>query len=140
MASFDGNKVDRLEGSSEKKGGLFIRKKQAASSTGETHVFQKPDIKPSVLGLQQLAEKKKREREEASSQNRDQPPEKKVSRHYRAKHDGGSTSRRWNDSGVGSSLAGGSTPGSERRSGKWFDTPTPRHRVKGVISHLSLKM
>ena len=134
MAEFDGRKVDRLEGSSEKKGGLFIRKKQANSESGESHVFQRPDIKPSVLGLQQLAERKKREREESS---RDERPSKH-SRHYRrgeessSRREAGSSSRRWGDSGLGSSVDGDATATPDRRSGKWYDTPTPKHRSKGI--------
>ncbi|XP_065184258.1 pre-mRNA-splicing factor ATP-dependent RNA helicase PRP16-like [Sycon ciliatum] len=127
MSEFDGRKVDRLEGSGSGKGGLFIRKKQAASSSGESHVFQKPDSKGSVLGLQQLAEKRRAEREQEPRSSHEPAP--KAS--YSSRHEHGRSSRRWADSGMGSSRGDmRDTPGSERRSGKWYDTPTPRHRSK----------
>lgn len=54
-SAFDGGAFDKLEGSSETTGGLIIKK--AASK----HKFEAP--KTSMLGLQQLAEEKRKEKE-----------------------------------------------------------------------------
>lgn len=56
ISSTDVDNVDRLEGSAPSTGGLVIKKKDADS------VFKVP--KPSLLGLDRLAEQKRKEREE----------------------------------------------------------------------------
>lgn len=78
--AFDGSRSDRLEGTDNKPGGLIIRKKQAASGTGEDHVFRKPDIfKASPLA--RLAEQKRKEKQEslAATQSAKRPREESSS-------------------------------------------------------------
>ena len=88
--SFDTTQIDHLEGSSNERGGLIIKKKTPCDN--DDFVFKKPKV--SLLGLDKLAqskqiEKKKKEEEEArlksrnDNRERDRRYDQERERHYR---------------------------------------------------------